>query len=591
MKRFTYLSLLLIFAAFSKDVFCQNKIVFSSEDIYKHISTLASDSLKGRNAGSIEGQKSAKYIKDNFIKSNLTLKGEDGFQSFKLTNKVTPDSNSFILFEDNGRKTIYKISKNFSPKLISNSEDFQNISLCFAGYGIVVKKDSITWNSYQNLSPKNKIVMILEGYPKETNKSNPLKNYSSTKEKILNAEDLGAKGIIIISRKQSPDAQQGNYDRSGYSASIPIISISRNLADSIFKANNFDLEKITNRIDKTNKAKDINLNIFSSGKIKLKKNTSPAQNVIAAIEGYDPKLKNEAIVIGAHYDHLGMGGEGSGSRMPDTIAVHYGADDNASGVTALIELAKKLKPQKRTLIFIAFDAEEKGLIGSNYFCKNPIFDLNKIQAMINLDMIGRLDSVKKNIMIGGTKTSKESETILNKVKKTSNLNIAYSPEGFGASDHASFYAKDIPVFFFSTGAHPDYHTPFDRTDRINIQGIKEILNFTYNLIIELANGQDLNFQEAGPKTAPSRPKFKVTLGIMPDFTSSKNNGLGVGGIKKGGAAYHGKMKKGDIITAIDGKKVKNIYDYMNRLKHLKPNQTITVDILRDNEHKVLIIKL
>jgi hypothetical protein len=292
---------------------------------------------------------------------------------------------------------------------------------------------------------------------------------------------------------------------------------------------------------------------------------------------------------------LGLGGPESGSRAIDTTGIHNGADDNASGVAGILELAEKIVAEgsfKRSVIVVAFGAEEMGLIGSKYFVKHAPVPVKNIKAMINFDMIGRLDKDSRSIMIGGTGTALESEDLLNSIAKD-DLAMGFSPEGYGPSDHAAFYSENIPVFFISTGAHTDYHTPQDDAEFLNYPGQKEVLEFSYDLIAELADRDDaLTFQEAGPKERTKQGyRFKVTLGIMPDFTSSEDNGLGVGGVKKDGPAYKGGMLKGDIIVAMDGLPVKNIYDYMNRLKKFESGQVITVDVIREERKKVLIIQL
>jgi hypothetical protein len=314
------------------------------------------------------------------------------------------------------------------------------------------------------------------------------------------------------------------------------------------------------------------------------------------LQGSDPVLKDQYIVLGAHYDHLGFGGYGSGSRVPDTVAVHYGADDNASGVTGLIELAGKLssdrnKP-KRSIVFVAFAAEEMGLLGSKYFTQNSLIDLSKVTAMLNFDMIGRLKD-NKSISISGTGTSVESETILNQLKTGSGLNLKYSPEGYGPSDHAAFYTENIPVFFITTGAHEDYHTPGDNLNGINLNGMVTVLTFSEKLVKSLADQPvALTFKEAGPKARSKQGyNFKVTLGIMPDVSGSDNDGLGIDGVRKGGPADTGGLLKGDKIVAIDGKPISNIYDYMGRLKKLESGQRISVDVIRKGKKEVFIVEL
>jgi hypothetical protein len=292
-----------------------------------------------------------------------------------------------------------------------------------------------------------------------------------------------------------------------------------------------------------------------------------------------------------------MGGPESGSRWPDTLAVHNGADDNASGVAGLLELAQRLArsgdPLKRSIVIIAFDGEEMGLLGSKYFINNPLIDPKKIIAMFNFDMIGRLVADSGALVISGTGTAIESEQILKDHSGGLGYELKFSPEGYGASDQSSFYAENIPVFFFTTGAHEDYHTPDDDADRINYIGSKEVLDFAYNVIIDVDNrGQAITFREAGPKERPDYGRgFKVTLGIMPDFASTENNGLRVDGVRKGGPAEKGGILKGDVIITLNGKQVTNIYDYMNRLKELDRGQVISVDVLRKGVTVVLIIQL
>ena len=318
------------------------------------------------------------------------------------------------------------------------------------------------------------------------------------------------------------------------------------------------------------------------------------RNVVALLPGTDSGLKNEYIVVGAHFDHLGMGGPGSGSRMVDTSAVHNGADDNASGVAMIIQLAEKLaaqKSNKRSIVFAAFSAEEMGLVGSKEFVNKPPVEMAKIKAMFNFDMVGRFDEKNNGLSIGGSQTGKESEELMNRLN--SGFNLAFSPEGVGPSDHASFYLQNIPVFFISTGAHPDYHTPFDDADRINYEGEKRIGDYAFALISEVANRQnDLTFQEAGPKFQRSRGgRLKVTFGIMPDYAGLEKRGLRIDAVTPGKPADKGGMKKGDIITAVEGKKVGGIHDYMSRLQALKVGQQVSVDIIRDDKPMVLIIQL
>ncbi len=316
-------------------------------------------------------------------------------------------------------------------------------------------------------------------------------------------------------------------------------------------------------------------------------------NIIAYFPGQDEKLKNEWVIIGAHYDHLGYGGEGSGSRIPDTIAVHNGADDNGSGSVAVLEIARAVKnmKHKRSIMFIWFGAEEMGLLGSKYFTDHPLIDLNNVATMINIDMLGRLRDNK--LYVGGVGTSDVNKEIVEKENKKYGFDLSLSEGGYGPSDHASFYMKNIPVLYFNTGIHEDYHTPFDDVDKINFEGMEKASRYVRDVLVDLANLDNKpKFKEAGEKFSGSRKfRYKVTLGIIPDFAGVEKRGLKVDGVRKGGPADLGGMKKGDIIIALDGKPVKNIYDYMARLTKLHKGRVVTVEVIRGDEHKVLLVNL
>jgi aminopeptidase-like protein len=284
--------------------------------------------------------------------------------------------------------------------------------------------------------------------------------------------------------------------------------------------------------------------------------------------------------------------------MPDTIAIHNGADDNASGTAMVMELAKKLCSQKvklkRSIIFVSFSGEEMGLLGSKYFVNNPPVEIKKIKAMFNFDMVGRFDKEKNSISISGTGTSAEGDSILKVFEKGLPFTVTHSPDGYGPSDHASFYSSNIPVFFFTTGVHMDYHTPFDDADKLDYTAEKKIGDFSTALIVDIDNlSKDLTFKESGKKENVGRSgrRYKVTLGIMPDFAGSEKKGLRVDGVTKDGPAYKGGMLKGDIIISVHGMKVENIYDYMARLNKLKAGMTVNVEVLRNGKVEILIIQL
>ena len=318
-------------------------------------------------------------------------------------------------------------------------------------------------------------------------------------------------------------------------------------------------------------------------------------NIIAVVPGKDKHLRNEYIVVGSHYDHLGMGGQGSGSRRPDTLGVHPGADDNASGDAVVLELARHFKKARspRSLIFMFFGAEEQGLVGSKKFLewmkqednqrKNLPDSMKGIVAMVNLDMVGRMrDSA---MSVSGTGTSSQFKAMAELAAAQTGLHISCVPDGYGPSDQASFVAMDIPVLFLTTGGHMEYHTPDDVPSTLNYDGMQQTLDFSKELITRLASMSETPDYISVPSSQTMKhAKFKVTLGLMPDVMgASRIPGLRADIVVAGKPAHNAGIRSGDIIQEIDGKPVKDINEYMERLSELQPDTTIPVKVLRNEE--------
>jgi hypothetical protein len=438
--------------------------------------------------------------------------------------------------------------------------------------------------------------MIIRDLPDIGKNKQFLMSQKSDRSKALLAKEKGAGGVLFVSpnpeeKLVDPTIREGNLD-------LPVIHITHKTANIILKENQLTIEEIITFYQNKQKPNSFSIDKPLKANIHITKNEVITYNVLAEIKTEAKNQQDDYVVIGAHYDHLGMGGPESGSRRPDTTAVHYGADDNASGVAAMLEIAEKLNAHKDQLennyLFIAFGAEEMGLIGSKYFTMHPLINIDQIKTMVNIDMIGRLKD-EKELQIGGTGTSKISEKILDSINNTYQFKMGYSPEGYGPSDHSPFYSIHKPVFFFSTGPHLDYHTPSDVPEKINYQGMKEISNYIYDLArVTGEKSRQLVFQEAGSKSQDQKKhgeKLKVTLGIMPDFAGIEDKGLRADMVIKGKPADRAGMKNGDIITAINGHSVGDIYDYMERLSKLKPGQNITIEIIRNGTKQVLMVQL
>ena len=561
------------------------------KELKDDIGYLASDELKGRKSGEPGDLLAAEYIRTKFKNAGLEMMYDKGFQKFMLVTSAENGEGNKLAVNENS----FEVEKHFQPYAFSANTTV-SAGVVFAGYGLEVDKDTLQWNDYKGVDVNGKWVLALQGDPDLENPQSPFIEFSSERSKAMFASEKNAAGLILVAGPKYSEKDNLSsliFDKNSSRYSIPVIQVTREVANKILDGKS-TVEKLEAEIDSLNKTLSVKVNTTVSATVNVTQKETESRNVIAFLPGTDKKLKNEYIVIGGHFDHLGMGGTGSGSRATDTIAVHNGADDNASGVATIIQLAEKFaaeKHNKRSIIFAAFGAEEMGLIGSNAFTAKPPVETEKMVAMFNFDMVGRLDPDAKVLSVGGTQTSKETESLLKDLN--TGFELAFSPEGVGPSDHTAFYLQNIPVFFISTGAHPDYHTPLDDADRINYDGTQKVAEYASLLIENVANREnDLTFQEAGPKFQRSRGgRFKVTLGIMPDFAGIEKRGLRIDAVTKGKPAEKGGMKKGDIITAIDGKKVGGVYDYMARLQSMEIGQLISVDVIRDEKETVLIIQL
>ena len=577
----------------SNAIFAQFSPEISAADLQKEIGFLASDSLKGRKPGTPEDAVAAAYIRDCFSKAGLKLLYDKGYQKFEIVTDVIAGKNNAISFDGFSAQP----NVDFTPLSFSSAATI-TAKVVFAGYGFDLDLDSLKWNDYKNIDVKGKWAIVLRGDPEPDKANSAFLPYEQERGKVLTAKDKGAVGVLLVSPsdiEKTDVIMHMQYDKSPSDAGIPVFSVSRALADKMLASMNYTIASLEAEMKENHKPVSIYLEPEVTATADVVKTRVTAQNVVGMLEGTDPVLKNEYVIIGGHYDHLGMGGEGSGSRTPEKLAIHNGADDNASGTAGVIELAQKMAANrsklKRSVIFVAFTGEEMGLLGSKEFVSKPPVDLKKVNAMINLDMVGRLNTETNTIVIGGTGTSAESDSILKTLEVGRLFKATHSTDGYGSSDHSSFYSENIPVFFFFTGVHDDYHTPADDADKINYTGEVAVLNMAYDLADVLAVGKKLSFRESGAKQAPRYGRnMKVTLGIVPDMVSNDNNGLRVDGVRKGGPADRSGIIKGDRVISIEGQPVTNIYDYMARLGKLKPGQVASVEIIRDGVKQILIVQ-
>jgi hypothetical protein len=554
-----YLVLILLFSLFG-NVFAQ-KIIKSDEDIInsleQNLSYLASDRLAGRLMGS-HGEKLAyEFLIDNFQSLGLIGKGNDGsfLQTFTL-NKLSFNNVTFAMSKKSFELTLGGINPtNFYPLSQSN---------------VGKVKGKTTWlgagNNADYLNKKSLDGKILVYKLADPNSEN---NKVSLENKIDTAIALGAKAVIIINQHQEvlePDFKpffKPNFYK------IPVYFLSHlNKLDTL----NFD-----------NASVELNIDTITR--------TLTGHNVIAFLNNKAP----QTVVIGAHYDHLGyneLGGSTYRKTENEKPQIHNGADDNASGTAALIELAeiiKKAHLSKYNYLFIAFSGEEEGLLGSNYFCKHPTIDSTKINYMINMDMLGRLDSTKNTFAIDGVGTSPTWNTALAKIN-IDGIKPKLSESGVGASDHTSFYNIGVPVLHFFTGTHYDYHKPSDDDHLINYKGELAVLKYIYNLIYNLEEEPKLVFTKTKDthSTTGGGASFKVTLGIMPDYLH-EGKGVKIDGVTEGKPASLAGLKRGDLLIKLGADEVADMQAYMKCLGKYNKGDKVKGIVVRDgNEMEVNI---
>ena len=430
----------------------QNQVVVNEitvEELYDHVAFLASDSLKGRKPGTPECDIAAGYIRDQLLKAGLKPLGDNGFQYFDVVTAVEAGSANNLKFDG----FTAALNEDFTPLAFSKDTSAQG-EIVFVDYGFEFEEDSVAWHSYDGLDVKGKYVLILRGDPDPERGNSIFESYNSLRHKVLTAKDHGAIGVLFVSGTKiaGDDALiELTVNDGRTSAGVQVVHIKRSIANRLFDKHGVTIESLEKELEETRKPKSLNIEQKISLTTEIIKKNERTQNVVALLGGNDPALKDEYIVIGAHYDHLGMGGSGSGSRRPDTVAIHNGADDNASGVATIIEVVEKMASMKnglkRSVIFIAFGAEEMGLLGSKFFTNNPVVDLEDVDLMMNLDMVGSLNEETKALTVGGTGTAVGLSDLVAQTADTNKLVVKQSNEGYGPSDHASFYMKDIPVLF------------------------------------------------------------------------------------------------------------------------------------------------
>jgi len=526
-----------------------------------NLAYLSDDRMEGRLMGS-RGEKLAyEFISENFQSLNLRTKGEQGYLQPFTIKRLTFKNCSLAIKNKSGEFNFETIKPNIAYPLEFSGVGEANASCAWVGFGIEAATEN--YNDYvgrKNI--KGKIFIAKHGYPDYNNKQSKLAPFASIENKLIAAINNGAAALVIVNSDNQilepdfkPIIRQKNINK------IPVYFLTTNTkTDSITFVN----AKASVMVD--------------TATIEIK-----AHNVL----GYIDYKADNTIVIGAHYDHLGyneLGGSTYRKQQNEPLQIHNGADDNASGTVAIIELAELIQKspfRNHNYLFIAFSGEEQGLLGSKYFVENATIKLADVNYMINLDMVGRLDTTKNIFSISGTGTSPRWDSVLTKIN-ANNLKVKYDPSGTGASDHTSFYNSGIPALHYFTGTHSDYHKPSDDWELVNLKGTLKIIKHIYSLIGLLDNQSKLPFTKTKETHSGNASPFKVTLGIMPDYLF-EGKGVKIDGTTPGKPAANAGIEKGDVLIKLGNIDIIDMETYMQSLGKFEKGQKVNAVYLRNGK--------
>lgn len=635
----------------------------SVEHLRTHIEILAGEKFQGRRTGTQGANEAAEYIANEFKRLGLKpatlevslsrargavgkynthlqpfpyVSGVELGKQNKLEFHFVPNQESKSAPLKSASTVRMIVSDDWMPLGFTSQDNLEKLPVAFVGYGIT--SSELNWDDYANAKASGKIAVAFAGAPDGGNPHSPFARFKELRWKAVAARNAGAKALIVIADElnfKDDRLSRLRYSNSAGDAGLPVIAVSRQTGERLLSASPTMLTEIQKRLgEKQTTPVTEQVPALPQQPVTVSLTTSVvrrevhAANVIGILEGSDPVQKNEAIVIGAHYDHLGLGGEGSLATKEGDI--HHGADDNASGTAGLIELARVFvsggSRPKRTIVFIAFGGEEEGLLGSNYYVNHPVVPLANTVAMFNMDMIGRLKN--KNLIVGGIGTAAEWRSLVEAANFSQGLTVSLAgiprdaatiqtrapivvgangqsivtsdaskqftltlnEDGFGPSDHSSFYAKQIPVLFFWTGTHEDYHKPSDTAEKINYEDEARILSFIARLVRDVDSEAKRPTYAAtkSPAAGRSTGGFNVSLGTIPNYGDS-SDGLLIDGVRENSPAAMSGIQAGDKIVRLAGRDIRNVYDYTAALGEMRAGQEYDVELMRGGERLKLKI--
>jgi Peptidase family M28/PDZ domain/PA domain len=562
------------------------------------VKALASPEMEGRGAGTKGIVRAEHLIEKRYRELHLDPAGVNGYaQPFTVITGARLKSDNRATVHNGDAKSDLKIERDFVPFSFSSSGQADAL-VVFAGYGATA--DEFHYDDYAGLDVKDKIVVVLRYEPSgfaEKSGNHGLTQHSQLITKAINARNHGAKAVVVLNGKLG-DGEEDLLTRFGSvsgpeNVGIVMAQVKNTVADSWFQLAGKSLKDAQDQINSNSKPNSFAFpeTLHLSLNVDIETTRATVNNVLAWLPGQT----DEYVIIGAHYDHLGRGN--FDSLAPSQVGqIHPGADDNASGTAGVLELARLLAPQrgqlKRSILFMNFSGEELGLLGSAAWVKDPTHPLAKAVAMINMDMIGRIKDDK--VYIGGVGTGSTFKGILEQAQKDTPFKIEYSAGGYASSDHTSFVTKKIPVLFFFSGLHSDYHKPSDTWDKINPTSAARLLDMVGNVLVQLASAPDAPaFQvvaEDKPAASGGGSGYGPYFGSIPDFGQTEN-GVKFSDVKPNSPAAKAGLKAGDVLVQFGDKPIKNLYDFTDALRRSKVGDVVEVKVMRDGQPLTVSVKL
>lgn len=559
----------------------------SAADAMTWIRYLTQDKFNGRMTGAApEAEYSAELAK-TFQSMGLKPAFGEGFeQKFDFISGIELGPGNSLALTFKGESLALKIEKDYVPLSDSKVGEFGSAPVVFAGYGLNAPAEGTrtAYNSYAGLDVKDKWVLVFSGIPNDVSQEQRfhLNVYSKIVHKALVARQNGARGLLVIEDGLAPSAPMKlKYEGRAVDSGLPILRLSSSVADQIFTAAGTTREEWTKKLGTGAVENLLFSNVSAEAKVDLKFTNAPARNVIAVLK---VPGATSTVLIGAHMDHLGLGDRGT--SLAKEPGIHYGADDNASGVAGVMEIAHDLSTRvnagqvrlKQNVMFALWSGEEVGILGSNHFVKT---NKNwKLSAYLNMDMIGRL---RDRLVVQGVASAKEWRGIFERSSEQTPLALTLQDDPFVPSDALTFYLAKTPSLSFFTGAHQEYHTPFDRPELINADGVAQIASIVENTAINVAQGTPLTYVQVEGRAQPTGEGsrgFRLYLGTIPNYSEEVKNGVQISGTSKDSPADKAGLQNGDVIVELGGIKIKTLSDYAYCLQALKANEPTKMRVVR-----------